>query len=142
MYRSNQLSPTILVLLPFMHKYRFADASSPDRHKIMHNSLEDNNCVKAYSMRKHAMQILNALHGQDHILMECTFPGDYPNSPFFLRIISPRMCWYTGTVSSQYNGHPLKQQYECKDKATGFQSLPMTALVLLSNLMLQQLTWD
>lgn len=42
------------------------------------------------------LQILAALHGQDHILMECTFPADYPNKPFFLRIISPRMCWYTG----------------------------------------------
>ena len=42
------------------------------------------------------VQILAALHGQDHILMECSFPAEYPNKPFFLRIISPRMCWYTG----------------------------------------------
>lgn len=46
------------------------------------------------------LQILTALHGQDHILMECTFPSDYPNKPFFLRIISPRMSWYTGESKS------------------------------------------
>jgi len=44
------------------------------------------------------LQILAALHNQDHILMECSFPADYPNKPFFLRIVSPRMCWYTGTL--------------------------------------------
>ncbi|DBA84151.1 TPA: hypothetical protein ACH3X1_006619 [Trebouxia sp. C0004] len=42
------------------------------------------------------LNILAALHNQDHILMECSFPADYPNKPFFLRIVSPRMCWYTG----------------------------------------------
>ncbi len=46
------------------------------------------------------LQILAALHGQDHVLMECSFPADYPNKPFFLRIISPRMCWYTGMLHS------------------------------------------
>ena len=42
------------------------------------------------------LQNLAALHGQDHVLMECSFPADYPNKPFFLRIVTPRMCWYTG----------------------------------------------
>lgn len=43
---------------------------------------------------------LAALHGQDHVLMECSFPADYPNKPFFLRIVTPRMCWYTGHVTA------------------------------------------
>lgn len=46
------------------------------------------------------LNILAALHKQDHILMECSFPADYPNKPFFLRIVSPRMCWYTGHVTA------------------------------------------
>lgn len=45
-----------------------------------------------------ALQILSAMKGQDHIKMEITFPSDYPNKPFFLRVISPRMCWYTGQL--------------------------------------------
>jgi len=32
--------------------------------------------------------------------MEITFPSDYPNKPFFLRVISPRMCCYTGHVTA------------------------------------------
>ena len=46
------------------------------------------------------LQLLQALHGQDHIKMEIKFPSDYPNKPFFLRVISPRMCWYTGVTST------------------------------------------
>ena len=65
-------------------------------HTVSKASLTEHGRQNTYLMRMHAVQMLSALHGQDHILMECTFPGDYPNKPFFLRIISPRMCWYTG----------------------------------------------
>ena len=29
-------------------------------------------------------------HGQDYILLEIGFPGDYPTRPFSLRVVSPR----------------------------------------------------
>lgn len=38
-------------------------------------------------------------HGQDHLLMEVSFPEDYPQQPFFIRVITPRCRWYTGHVS-------------------------------------------
>ena len=44
--------------------------------------------------------LLNAMHGQDHIVMEAVFPEDYPNSPFSVRVITPRMVWYTGHVTA------------------------------------------
>ena len=59
--------------------------------------------VYALILQVGVMQILAALHNQDHILMECSFPADYPNKPFFLRIVSPRMCWYTGTLLHQHS---------------------------------------
>lgn len=36
---------------------------------------------------------LKAEHGQDHLVMEATFPSDYPASPFFLRMVTPRCVW-------------------------------------------------
>ena len=39
---------------------------------------------------------LGAAHGQDYILMEAIFPPEYPNKPFFLRVITPRCRMYTG----------------------------------------------
>ena len=39
-------------------------------------------------------------YGQDHLLCELSFPKDYPSSPFFLRLVSPRCCWYTGHVTA------------------------------------------
>lgn len=30
---------------------------------------------------------------QDHLLMEVSFPGDYPHAPFFLRMVTPRCVW-------------------------------------------------
>lgn len=35
-------------------------------------------------------------YGTDHIMMEVEFPKDYPTSPFFMRVIYPRMVMYTG----------------------------------------------
>ncbi|GMH34444.1 hypothetical protein BSKO_02278 [Bryopsis sp. KO-2023] len=43
---------------------------------------------------------LNEKHQQDHLLLEATFPMDYPTEPFFLRVISPRCVWYTGHVTA------------------------------------------
>ncbi|KAK9819125.1 hypothetical protein WJX74_005594 [Apatococcus lobatus] len=39
-------------------------------------------------------------HGQDYLLMEATFPADYPEKPFFLRVLSPRCRMYTGHVTA------------------------------------------
>ena len=36
------------------------------------------------------LQQLHRKHGQDHILLEISFPTDYPTHPFTLRIVSPR----------------------------------------------------
>ncbi|KAF5825310.1 hypothetical protein DUNSADRAFT_11814, partial [Dunaliella salina] len=44
---------------------------------------------------------LNAMY--DHppcIIMEARFPPDYPNLPFLLRVVSPRMAPYTGHVTA------------------------------------------
>eukprot|EP00198_Chlamydomonas_reinhardtii_P002126 XP_001691462.1 predicted protein [Chlamydomonas reinhardtii] len=38
--------------------------------------------------------------GQDYILMEVSFPQDYPTNPFFLRVVSPRCVMYTGHVTA------------------------------------------
>eukprot|EP00195_Chlamydomonas_chlamydogama_P008603 CAMPEP_0202891176 /NCGR_PEP_ID=MMETSP1392-20130828/1308_1 /ASSEMBLY_ACC=CAM_ASM_000868 /TAXON_ID=225041 /ORGANISM="Chlamydomonas chlamydogama, Strain SAG 11-48b" /LENGTH=906 /DNA_ID=CAMNT_0049574859 /DNA_START=9 /DNA_END=2729 /DNA_ORIENTATION=+ len=43
---------------------------------------------------------LERRHGQGHILMEIAFPEDYPTQPFFLRVVRPRCCWYTGHVTA------------------------------------------
>jgi hypothetical protein len=43
---------------------------------------------------------LKQRHGMDHLLMELQFPSDYPNEPFFLRIVAPRCQWYTGHVTA------------------------------------------
>lgn len=37
--------------------------------------------------------------GQDHIKLEITFPDDYPNLPFRIRVVSPRMKMYSGHVT-------------------------------------------
>lgn len=42
---------------------------------------------------------LLARQGQDHLLFEVAFPTDYPTSPFFLRVVSPRCRMYTGHVT-------------------------------------------
>mmetsp|Transcript_27898 Transcript_27898/g.89958 ORF Transcript_27898/g.89958 Transcript_27898/m.89958 type:complete len:236 (+) Transcript_27898:66-773(+) len=34
------------------------------------------------------------------IQLEITFPEDYPRNPFFLRLVRPRMRWYTGHVTA------------------------------------------
>jgi len=39
-------------------------------------------------------------HGVDHLLCEVSFPRDYPHKPFFLRLVRPRCCWYTGHVTA------------------------------------------
>lgn len=46
------------------------------------------------------LRYLSRKFGQDHLLMEITFEHDYPTTPFFLRLVSPRCEWYTGHVSS------------------------------------------
>lgn len=42
---------------------------------------------------------LKRRHGHDHVLMEIGFPRDYPTSPLALRVVLPRMRWYTGHVT-------------------------------------------
>ncbi len=40
---------------------------------------------------------LHRLYGVGKILMEVIFPGScYPSKPFLLRVVRPRMAWYTG----------------------------------------------
>ena len=36
----------------------------------------------------------------DHLLMECSFPKDYPTQPFAVRLVLPRCVWYTGHVTA------------------------------------------
>ena len=45
---------------------------------------------------------LEKLRSRSHnfIELEISFPADYPTSPFFLRLIAPRMMWYTGHVTA------------------------------------------
>eukprot|EP01043_Picozoa_sp_COSAG02_P007684 COSAG02_NODE_234_length_27784_cov_12.556872_15_plen_264_part_00 len=43
--------------------------------------------------------ITGGAHGA-HIIMEATFPPNYPAAPFFLRVVSPRMVMYTGHVTA------------------------------------------
>ncbi|KAK9832405.1 hypothetical protein WJX74_009000 [Apatococcus lobatus] len=42
---------------------------------------------------------LDREHGQDHLLMEIEFPTNYPQSPPFMRLVTPKTEWYTGFVS-------------------------------------------
>lgn len=37
-------------------------------------------------------------HGIGSIQMEARFPADYPSQPFSLRVVRPRMQWYTGML--------------------------------------------
>ncbi|KAK9817931.1 hypothetical protein WJX72_004478 [[Myrmecia] bisecta] len=46
------------------------------------------------------LQRLKHRYGQDHMLMEIAFDADYPQKPFFLRVVSPRCVWYTGHVTA------------------------------------------
>ena len=46
------------------------------------------------------LQQLKSQHGQDFLLMEVTFPQNYPQEPPFLRVVSPRCVWYTGHVTA------------------------------------------
>eukprot|EP00803_Ostreobium_quekettii_P002265 evm.model.scf_2590.1 EVM.evm.TU.scf_2590.1 scf_2590:1117-4689(-) len=39
-------------------------------------------------------------HGQDHLALDITFPEDYPQQPFFVRVVTPRCRWYTGHVTA------------------------------------------
>ena len=48
---------------------------------------------------------LGLAHGQDYLLMEATFPPDYPDKPFFLRVLSPRCRMYTGMNSCLCHPH-------------------------------------
>lgn len=36
------------------------------------------------------LQLLSQRHGQGYLLMQASFPPDFPTHPFFLRVISPR----------------------------------------------------
>ena len=37
-------------------------------------------------------------YGQGKIIMEILFPDSYPVDPFTLRVVRPRMTWYTGAA--------------------------------------------
>jgi len=44
---------------------------------------------------------LRVCHGLDHILVECSFIfGEWPTNAPLIRIVKPRMSWYTGHVTS------------------------------------------
>lgn len=45
---------------------------------------------------------LKRTRGMDHVLLEINFPREYPAKPFALRVVSPRMCWYTGHVTVRF----------------------------------------
>lgn len=52
----------------------------------------DTDCQAGCDLNSDLAQ-LAAQHGQDYLLMEATFPADYPASPFFLRMVTPRCLW-------------------------------------------------
>lgn len=39
--------------------------------------------------------------------MQVRFPTDYPTRPFFMRVVKPRMLWYTGEASQQAELNPI-----------------------------------
>ena len=47
------------------------------------------NCAGGKDLNDDLRQLYRK-HGQDHILLEISFPADYPTHPFMLRIVSPR----------------------------------------------------
>lgn len=48
------------------------------------------------------LQELKEQYGQDHLLMEATFPNTYPSKPLFLRLVSPRCEMHTGHVCFEH----------------------------------------
>lgn len=46
------------------------------------------------------LRTLRREYGEDKILMECRFWKPYPANPPLIRVIRPRMRWYTGHVSA------------------------------------------
>ena len=61
-------------------------------------NFDEDNCPGAQQLNSD-LEKLKQKRKQDFIMMEVTFPDDYPTHPFLLRIVSPRMVWYTGHVS-------------------------------------------
>ena len=59
----------------------------------------DDDCEGGRDLNKDLRE-LGRKKRQDHIVMELTFPSDYPTRPFFLRCVSPRFKWYTGHVTA------------------------------------------
>lgn len=44
------------------------------------------------------LAVMHRLYGVGKILLEVIFPGScYPSKPFLLRVVRPRMAWYTGS---------------------------------------------
>ena len=46
------------------------------------------------------LETLDSMYGQDHLKLEISFPDDYPTSPFFIRVVTPRCMMYTGHVTA------------------------------------------
>mmetsp|Transcript_22343 Transcript_22343/g.68784 ORF Transcript_22343/g.68784 Transcript_22343/m.68784 type:complete len:190 (+) Transcript_22343:208-777(+) len=58
----------------------------------------DEDCAGARNLNADLAKLKRRDH--DFILMEIQFPEDYPRNPFFVRLVSPRMKWYTGHVTA------------------------------------------
>jgi hypothetical protein len=56
---------------------------------------------------------LNQSHGIGAIEMEARFPPDYPVQPFSLRVIRPRMQWYTGELTLDASAFDLHTRALC-----------------------------
>ena len=53
---------------------------------------------------------LRRRYGQGKILMEILFPARYPVDPYTLRVVRPRMAWYTGNFPDDGLGVNLLSQ--------------------------------
>ncbi|KAL4439959.1 hypothetical protein ABPG75_002960 [Micractinium tetrahymenae] len=58
--------------------------------------------VEAGARLNRDLAALEAAHGADaaHVVLEVSFPPDYPAEPFFLRVVRPRMEPYSGHVTA------------------------------------------
>ncbi|KAG8458628.1 hypothetical protein KFE25_008425 [Diacronema lutheri] len=78
---------------------------------------------------------LRCRHGIGHVLMELRFPRNYPSAPFALRVVVPRMRWYTGHVTA--GGSVCMEMLTCSGTDNSWRStftVEGVLLVALSNM--------
>jgi ubiquitin-conjugating enzyme E2 Q len=78
---------------------------------------------------------LKRKHGLDHVLIELRFPPNYPSTPFALRVVKPRMRWYTGHVTA--GGSVCMELLTCSGTDNSWQSsftVEGVLLVALTNM--------